>query len=195
MRIRQTLRGGTLLSMGVLAAFLFAACAQAGGAQGQPGAQTGAGSGQALAAKDREVADLKAQLAGLQQDGTYWKEITALMMPVEMPSMKDHRAYMLPTGGILALHFDSMDLKQAKHLNWVALGVPGKFTREEQQRVEAQFGKGFTHFHDMKNDVHGGQPGAEGAWFVHVAVREFDAPWGRVKPGIDDKFMPTPPVS
>ena len=39
---------------------------------------------------------------------------------------------------------------------------------------------------------HGGStPGEEGYWLKHVAVDEFDMPWGRVKPGIDMKFMPT----
>ncbi len=167
--------------------------------------QTTAGA-QQTPEKDKEIAALKAQVtkleqdsklaATLQQDATYWKQLTAVLEPVKMPAMTDHRAYMLPTGGVIALHFDNMKIEEAKNLNWVAMGVPGKFTKEEQARVEKQFGKGFTHFHDMKNDIHGGQPGAEGVWFVHVAVRNFDSPMsgGQVKAGIDEKFMPTPPT-
>jgi hypothetical protein len=89
-----------------------------------------------------------------------------------------------------------MDLSKAQHLNWVALGIPGKFCKADQQRIDRQFGNGqgiFTHFHDMKNDAHRGKPGAEGVWLVHVAVRDFENPMGgRVRPGPDKSFMPTP---
>lgn len=105
---------------------------------------------------------------------------------------------MLPSGVVLALHLDNMDLAKAENLNWVALGIPGKFCKSDQERIEKEYGAGkgiFTHFHDLKNDVHGGRPGAEGVWFVHVAVREFEAPWGNVQSGPDTKFMPTPAPS
>lgn len=168
-----------MLTVGILSA----ACAQAA-------------TGQQDSAKDQELAQLRQQVASLQQDGKYWQQLTNFVKPVEMKSMTDHRAYMLPSGAVMALHFDNIDLSKAQNLNWVAFGVPGKFTKAEQERVEQQFGKGFTHFHDMKNDVHGGQPGAEGVWFVHMAVRDFDSPMsgGQVKAGIDQKFMPTPPT-
>ncbi|MEE8418498.1 MAG: hypothetical protein V3S02_00130 [Dehalococcoidales bacterium] len=42
-------------------------------------------------------------------------------------------------------------------------------------------------------DTHGGKPGVEGIWFMHIAVRDFDAPWGHLQPGLDAAFMPTPP--
>lgn len=145
-----------------------------------------------LKAKDREIADLRAQVARLETDAKYWRQLTALLAPVEMPLMTDHRAYMLPSGLVLALHFDNMDLDKAENLNWVAIGIPGRYWKEDQERIEAQYGKGFTHFHDLKNDIHGGEPGAEGVWFVHIAVREFEAPWGPVRPGIDHAFMVTP---
>jgi hypothetical protein len=124
----------------------------------------------------------------------YWDQLLALMPPVTMPTMTDHRAYMLPTGVVMALHFDNMDLSRAENLNWLALGIPGTFCASDQQRVEAAYGAGFTHFHDMVNDIHGGAPGASGVWFVHSAVREFNSPMsgGPVKPGIDMNFMPTP---
>lgn len=165
---------------GLLAvSLLISACAP-----GVPAAQ--------VAAKDQEIANLKAQLAELQTDSKFWQQLTALMTPVELPSMTDHRAYMLPSGVILALHFDHLDLQKAQNLNWVALGIPGKFCKEDQERIEKEFGPGFTHFHDLKNDTHGGAPGAEGVWFVHIAVRDFEAPWGAVKAGVDEAFMPTP---
>ena len=156
-------------------------------------------------AKDQEIATLQSQVSQLQgqttqlqgqvsalgQDSTYWTQLTSLLEPVTMPAMTDHRVFMLPTGGVIALHFDNLNLSRAENLNWVALGVPGVFCKDDQERVEAQFGPGFTHFHDMVNDIHGGAPGAEGVWFVHTAVRDFQAPWGPVSQGIDHNFMPT----
>lgn len=142
-----------------------------------------------------------AQTAGAPQaaaskEAKYWQQLTGLLKPVEMKAMSDHRAFMTPDGMVVALHFDNLDLNKAENLNWVAIGVAGKFTRAEQQRVEQEFGKGFTHFHDMKNDTHGGAPGAEGVWFKHIAVRDFESPMsgGKVSPGVDMKFMPTPPT-
>ncbi len=143
-------------------------------------------------AKDQEIATLKTQLAALSRDETYWKQLTSLLTPLTLPTMTDHRAYMLPTGAIIALHFDDMDLGKSRNLNWVAFGVPGKYCQADQVRIEKEFGKGFTHFHDLKNDTHGGKAGTDGVWFVHTAVREFDAPWGHVTPGVDLGFMPTP---
>lgn len=143
-------------------------------------------------AKDQEIATLKTQIGALSKDSKYWQQLTAVVTPLKLPTMTDHRAYMLPTGAVIALHFDDMDLGKAQNLNWVAFGVPGKFCQADQVRIEKDFGKGFTHFHDLKNDTHGGKPGADGVWFMHTAVREFDAPWGHVTPGVDLKFMPTP---
>lgn len=148
-----------------------------------------------VAAKDQEIATLRGQLGSLSQDAAYWKELTALMKPVELKSMTDHRAYMLPSGVLMALHFDNAKLQEARHLNWVALGIPGKNCREDQQRIESTLGTGFTHFHDLKRDTHGSSiPGVEGVWFVHVGVRDFESPMsgGPVKLGVDEKFMPTP---
>ena len=89
----------------------------------------------------------------VEQDARYWQQLTNLFEPVELASMTDHRAYMLPSGYLLALHFDDMDLEQAANLNWVALGVPGRFCAKDQARVEAEFGQGFTHFHDLEADT------------------------------------------
>lgn len=146
-------------------------------------------------ASEADAADLRAELADARQDSRYWQQLTSLMEPVELASMTDHRAYMLPSGYLLALHFDDMDLEQAKNLNWFALGVPGTFCKNDQQRVEQEFGQGFTHFHDLEADTHGGKPGAKGVWFVHVGVRDFTSPMseGPVEGGKPDPgFMPTP---
>ncbi|MBI4202661.1 MAG: hypothetical protein HY532_06095 [Chloroflexi bacterium] len=158
-----------------------------------------------VAAKDQQivglqsqVSTLQAQAGNLEQANTYWTQLTALFEPVMMPSMTDHRAVMLPGGSLLALHFDNAILSQAKNLNWVALGVPGTWCKQDQERVTEEFGPGFTHFHDLMKDTHGGTtPGVEGVWFVHVAVRDFESPMsgGAVKQGVDMNFMPTePPV-
>ena len=146
---------------------------------------------------DGESADAaeSAESAEVRQDARYWQQLTALFEPVELASMTDHRAYMLPSGYLLALHFDNMDLAKAENLNWVALGVPGRFCERDQKRVEAEFGDGFTHFHDLEADTHGGKPGAEGVWFVHSGVRNFESQMstGPVTGGeIDTGFMPTP---
>jgi hypothetical protein len=150
------------------------------------------GSDGEAASGDRESAS--AESSQLRQDARYWQQLTSLFEPVELTSMTDHRAYMLPSGYLLALHFDDMDLEQAENLNWVALGVPGRFCKKDQARVAAEFGPGFTHFHDLEADTHGGQRGAEGVWFVHSGVRDFESPMseGPVSKGIDDGFMPTP---
>ncbi len=146
-----------------------------------------------VAVKDQEIANLRAQLTTAQQGAQYWTQLTTVFMPVELPSMSDHTAFMTPGGLMVALHFDNMDISQAQNLNWVAIGVPGKFSKQDQERIEKLYGKGFTHFHDLMADTHGGPPGTEGVWFVHFAVRDFDAPWGNLKPGLDSNFMPTPP--
>ena len=155
------------------------------------GATLLAGSGASAA-----VTKADPQIAPLKRDARFWQELTAVLepAPAHLRSMQDHRLYVLPGGAIIGLHFDSMDLAKAKNLNWVVFGVPGVFTKADQRRVERQYGQGFTHFHDLTADTHGGKPGAQGAWFVHVGARNFTSPFGQVKTGaIDPRFMPTPP--
>ncbi len=143
-------------------------------------------------AKDQEIASLRAQMATVQQDAKYWTQLTSVFMQVDLPSMSDHEVFMTPGGLMVALHYDNMNISQAQNLNWIAIGVPGKFSKQDQARIEKQFGAPFTHFHDLMADTHGGPPGVEGVWFVHIAVRDFDAPWGHLTPGLDANFMPTP---
>lgn len=115
------------------------------------------------------------------------------------PAMVDHLFMDVGDGTYLFLHFDKEVGKESKLL-YVGVAVPGRFTKAEQERVERQFGKGFTHFHQGKNcpganadACHGGKGGEDGYWFRHVAVDSFKMPWGDVKPGTDHNFMPTSP--
>ena len=154
------------------------------------------GTGAAAGPKNTDVAILRAKLTQAQQDVTFWKQLTTVFKPApaNLRSMQDHRLYMLPSGIIIGLHFDNMNLAKAKNLNWIVFGVPGVFTKADQARVSRQLGPGFTHFHDLIHDTHGGKPGAKGAWFVHTGVRNFTSPFGKVRAGqIDPSFMPTPP--
>lgn len=150
----------------------------------------------AQAQADSSLASLRAKLTGTGQDVIFWKQLTTVFKPapLRLRSMQDHRLYVLPSGVIIGLHFDNMNLAKAKNLNWVVFGVPGRFTKADQQRVERQYGPGFTHFHNLIADTHGGKPGAKGAWFVHIGARDFRSPFGQVTAGaIDPRFMPTPP--
>jgi hypothetical protein len=152
-------------------------------------AAAGRGGSDTAASGDQQVAAPQ-----VEQDARYWQQLTNLFEPVELASMTDHRAYMLPSGYLLALHFDDMDLERAEISIGSRLGVPGRFCAKDQARVEAEFGHGFTHFHDLEADTHGGEPGAKGVWFVHSGVRDFESPRseGPVTKGIDAGFMPTP---
>ncbi len=145
----------------------------------------------------REVAALKAQLANSQRDARFWRQLTSAFVPAKklgLNSMADHVVLRTPGGPVLALHFDNMNLAKAKNLNWVAYAIPGRFTRGDQARLNRLYGPGFTHFHDLKTDVHGGNPGTKGVWFVHIGTRNFASPFGRVRVGkVDPNFMPTRP--
>ncbi len=136
--------------------------------------------------------------AGDSRDAHLWRQLTAAVppAPASLKSMSDHRLLTLPSGVTVGLHFDNMRVEKAKNLNWIAIAVPGKFTKADQERVNRKYGPGFTHFHDMKADTHGGQPGVKGAWFLHVGARDFTSPFGEVKTGqVDNRFMPTKPKS
>ena len=117
------------------------------------------------------------------------------------PHMANHMYKKVDTDGeFVFLHFDK-PIGQAAKVWYTGNGVPGKFCKEDQNEVEKKYGDGFTHFHKKKvnkdgatpEDGHGGLGGEEGFWFRHVALAEFDMPWGQVLPGVDYNFMPTPP--
>jgi hypothetical protein len=148
-------------------------------------------------AQQREIARLRAEVANLRRDAHFWQQLSSTFRPaksMDLNSMADHQMLVLPGGLVMALHFDNMNLAKAKNLNWVAMAVPGTFTRADQARVNRLYGPGFTHFHDFKNDVHAGRVGTKGVWFVHVGARDFRSPFGKVQKGkVDPNFMPTRP--
>lgn len=148
-------------------------------------------------AEARQVAALNARLAGAEQDAKFWQQLVQNFKPaksLKLNSMADHQVLVLPSGLVLALHFDSMNLAKAKNLNWVAVGIPGVFTQADKARVNRLYGPGINHFHDLKTDVHGGKRGVTGIWFAHIGARNFTSPFGKVTQGkIDPKFMPTAP--
>jgi hypothetical protein len=145
----------------------------------------------------QRLAVLQSQLANAQRDAKFWQQLTAAFTPAQklgLNSMADHLMLRTPGGPVLALHFDNMNLERAKNLNWVAFAIPGRFTRADQARVNRLYGPGFTHFHDLKTDAHGGKLGTKGVWFVHIGTRNFQSPFGRVRVGkVDLNFMPTRP--
>jgi hypothetical protein len=138
-----------------------------------------------------------ARLASVERDARFWRQLTSAFVPAKrmgLNAMADHVVLRTPGGPVLALHFDNMNLAKAKNLNWVAFALPGRFTRADQARVNRLYGPGFTHFHDLKTDIHGGKLGTRGIWFVHIGTRNFRSPFGRVQVGkVDPNFMPTRP--
>ncbi len=145
----------------------------------------------------QQIAALNARLASAEQDAKFWQQLVQNFTPaksLKLNSMADHEMLMLPSGLVLALHFDSMSLAKAKNLNWLAVGIPGVFTQADKARVNRLYGPGINHFHDLKTDIHGGKRGVQGIWFLHIGARKFTSPFGKVTPGkIDPKFMPTAP--
>ena len=86
---------------------------------------------------------------------------------------------------VVFLHFNKPVDQPGAELIYIGVGVKGKFLKKDQPTE-----LGFTHFHGMRGG-HGGPPGTEGVWVVHIAVKELEMPWGKIKPGVDLKFMPT----
>lgn len=90
----------------------------------------------------------------------------------------------------LFLHLDDPNPRNATSIDYAGVAVEGVFCQEDKP------GEAFTHFHKQNSSSwdggHGGDPGEEGYWFVHVAVAPHDEPWGAVETGTDYDFMPTP---
>lgn len=141
----------------------------------------------------------KSQLAQAELDAKFWRQLVGNFKSgtaLGLKSMSDHYVMPLEGGLVLGLHFDNTNLAKAQNLNWVAIGIPGVFTKADQARVNKLYGPGVTHFHDPVTDVHGGKPGAKGVWFIHVGARNFTSPFGKVtKSKVDPNFMPTAPPS
>jgi len=110
------------------------------------------------------------------------------------PALPDHLWVDIGQGRALFLHYDRPVDEPGAELIYVGDGIRGRFTAEDQPDTP-----GYVHFHQFRADSvdegHGGAPGAEGYWLRHVAVREMERPWGKVEPGVDFNFMPTPPPS
>lgn len=141
-----------------------------------------------ISGKQAEINSLQAQISSLEKDAGLWRQLRALYTDKAPPDLPDHLVKMLPDGRIIFMHFDG-PVDTAKNLLWIGDGIPGKFKKSDQPEEE-----GYVHFHGM-NGGHGlaVAPGTQGHWVRHIAVAEFDAPWGHVTPGLDAKFMPTPP--
>ena len=89
------------------------------------------------------------------------------------------------------LEYDTENPADATALEYIGIGVRGQFTEADQPHPD------FTHFHqwyaDSWDGAHGGDEGDHGYWLIHIAVDEFERPWGEVTPGVDRDYMPTPP--
>jgi hypothetical protein len=94
------------------------------------------------------------------------------------------------------LQFDKSNPDEATSLRYIGMGMRGVFCAEAQP--DAAKGA-FTHFHRYTAPTyaegHGGPPGAQGYWLSFVSVDSFDSNTGKVTPGPDYKFSPTPPPS
>ncbi len=137
-----------LVPLGIVLAAAIAAVAGRSTASAAP-----AGVGQ-------QVAQLRSQVDTLRRDARFWRQLSSAFTPgrsMGLNSMADHSLLVLPGGPVMALHFDNMNLAKAKNLNWVALAIPGRFTKADQARVNRLYGPGFTHFHVFDRDVHAGQ--------------------------------------
>jgi hypothetical protein len=96
---------------------------------------------------------------------------------------------------LMFVQFDRPRANEARALRYIGMTVKGTFCAEAQPRG---VNGGFTHYHRLSSPSygtgHGGPPGwNQGYWLFWVAVDEFDAPSGRVVPGVDYAFSPTPP--
>lgn len=89
------------------------------------------------------------------------------------------------------MHLNDPNPQEAASVDYVGVAVKGVFCAEDQPD------EAFTHFHKYEAESwdggHGGSAGDEGYWFVHVAVRDHEEPWGQVEVGTDYDFMPTNP--
>jgi len=123
------------------------------------------------------------------------------LLPVS-PNMPNHIYKEIGEGAFVFLHFDKA-VDQATQIWYTGVAYPGRFCSEDQAEMNEKYEEGFTHFHkkEVKGDNptpeqgHGGNGGELGFWFKHVSVSTHEKPWGTVSPGLDLKFMPTPPPS
>jgi hypothetical protein len=95
---------------------------------------------------------------------------------------------------LMFVQFDRPRVTEAQALRYIGMSIKGTFCGESQPRGA---NGGFTHYHRVNSATygtgHGGPPGwNQGYWLLWVAVDEFDTPSGKVVPGVDYAFSPTP---
>jgi len=96
---------------------------------------------------------------------------------------------------LIFVQFDRPRANEARALRYVGISVKGTFCAEAQP---GGANSGFTHYHRVTapsyGQGHGGPPATNtGYWLLRLAVDEFDTPAGRIEPGVDYAFSPTPP--
>ena len=132
-----------------------------------------------------------------ERETDYYTEVSATdwkwtkEWPVD-PPLPDHLWLDIGGGRALFLHYDRPVEEAGAQLMYIGDAVRGRFTAADQPETP-----GFVHFHQFKAESpaagHGGNPGAEGYWLRHIAVRKLEMPWGKVEPGVDFNFMVTSP--
>lgn len=91
----------------------------------------------------------------------------------------------------LFLEFDKSTVSEATALRYMGLSVRNEFCKEQQIHSD------FSHFHRLSapqfSEGHSGsKPGELGYWHLFMSLDEFEMPWGKVLPGVDRKYAPTP---
>ncbi len=132
-----------------------------------------------------------------QQMGKQLAEQLSYKSPFETDA-PDHIWAVGDDRSVTFIHLDK-PYAEATRVIYVGFGIRGRWCAEDQQRIEALAGKGFTHFHRTAKVAtwdagHGGaKAGEPGYWLKHMAVGPgFKMPWGDVRPGTTDTaFMPT----
>jgi plastocyanin len=91
---------------------------------------------------------------------------------------------------LITLQFDNRDPAKATKLRYVGVAKRGVFCSTDRGSGD------FTLFNRLKaksyNKGVGGKAGEPGFWQLSAATDSFDMPWGKVTPGVDRKFLPTP---
>jgi hypothetical protein len=150
------------------------------------------GAGYRAGAQQAKLSDTFAQQMGRQ---------LAEQLSYKSPFETDAPDHIWAVGDDRSVTFIHMDkpYAEATRVIYVGFGIRGRWCAEDQQRIEALAGKGFTHFHRTAKVAtwdagHGGaKAGEPGYWLKHMAVGPgFKTPWGDVRPGVTDTaFMPT----
>lgn len=128
----------------------------------------------------------------IQAVGQTLAEVYSAESSMPMAMMGNHLWFKASDTYAVFLHFNKPVSKDNAKLIFIGDGVQGRFCAEDQP----DGGKtGFVHFHRSHTPEgamgHGGEPGEEGWWLRHVAVRHTKMMKMKVKPGLAMMFMPT----